>query len=681
MPPAENLLRHAQSPYLLQHADNPVHWRPWGTEALAEARRLNRPVLLSIGYAACHWCHVMAHESFEDPDTAALMNVHFVNIKVDREERPDIDHIYMSALHATGQHGGWPLTMVLTPEGEPFWGGTYFPPEPRWGRPSFRQVLQGIAQAWARGDEAVLRQAAVIRDALLRMSQPSPGEAITAGDLDRVADVFLASTDPVRGGLAGAPKFPNPPVFRFLWQEHARTGRAAYAEAVRLLLREMSLGGIYDHLGGGYARYSTDAEWLAPHFEKMLYDNAQILDLLALAAAGQPDPLLAARAEETVGWLVRDMTAEPGSGGAAAFAASEDADSEGEEGQFYIWTEAEVDALLGPDSPAFKTAYDVTPGGNWEGRIILRRLAPPGGADTEALLARCRAVLFQARGCRVRPGRDDKVLTDWNGLAISALCRAGAVFGRPDWVARAAEAFRFLQAAMAGPDGRTQHAFRNGVITAPGLLDDQAALARAALSLFEATGRQEYLHHAERLARAALDWFADVDGSFFTTAADAFDIPATRPRSASDGATPSGNALMAEVLARLHHLTGEAAWRRHAEAVLRAFAGAGRGLAGMPALLAAADLLENAATVVVAGPGGDPRAQALAQAALEAPDPAVCLFRVEDPGAVGAGHPAYGKVAPGGAPTAYVCRGGTCGLPLTEPEALRRALVRHGGGA
>jgi len=676
---AENLLRLEQSPYLLQHADNPVHWRPWGTEALAEAKRLHRPVLLSVGYAACHWCHVMAHESFEDPDTAALMNEHFVSIKVDREERPDIDHIYMSALHALGEQGGWPLTMFLTPDGEPFWGGTYFPPEPRWGRPSFRQVLQGIAEAWSRDQAAVLQNAGALRQALSRMSQASPGAAITPADLDRVAGALLASIDPVRGGLDGAPKFPNPPVFRFLWQEHARTGRTDYAQAVRLLLRAMSQGGIYDHLGGGYARYSTDAEWLVPHFEKMLYDNAQILELLALAAADQPDPLLAVRAEETVGWLLRDMTAERGPAGNAGFAASEDADSEGEEGRFYVWTEEEIDALLGADSPAFKAAYDVTPAGNWEGRTILRRLAPPGDAAMEAVLARCRTRLFEARARRVRPGRDDKVLADWNGLTVSALCRAGAVFGRPEWVARAGEAFDFVRTAMAGPDGRAAHALRHGKVTAAGLLDDQAALARAALSLFEATGEPGRLDQAQGYARAALDWFADADGSFFTTAADAADVPATRPRSASDNATPSGNGLMAEVLARLYHLTGEAAWRDHAEAVLRAFAGAGRALAGMPTLLAAADLLENAAVVVVAGPAQDPRAQALARVALTAPDPAVCLLRADGPAAVGPDHPAYGKVAPGDRPLACVCRGGTCGLPVAEPEALRLALGRNGG--
>ena len=387
MPAPENLLRQESSPYLLQHADNPVHWRPWGSAALAEAAAADRPILLSIGYAACHWCHVMAHESFEDLQTAARMNALYVCIKVDREERPDIDHLYMSALHALGEQGGWPLTMFLTPAGDPFWGGTYFPPEPRWGRPSFRQVLQGVADAFRTQHDAVQQNVAGLRQTLAQMSAPRPGDPPTPALLRRAAVGLLRSTDPDLGGLRGAPKFPNPAIFRFLWQEAHASGSPGGAEAMHLLLHRMSRGGIYDHLGGGYARYSTDAEWLVPHFEKMLYDNAQLLELLALAQAAAADPLYAERAAETVDWLVRDMTAEVVDGH-AAFAASEDADSEGEEGRFYVWTEAEIDAALGPDSAAFKAAYDVTPAGNWEGRTILRRVGGRGGPAQEAALAR-----------------------------------------------------------------------------------------------------------------------------------------------------------------------------------------------------------------------------------------------------------------------------------------------------
>jgi uncharacterized protein YyaL (SSP411 family) len=668
-PQAANLLGAESSPYLLQHADNPVHWRPWGAAALAEARAAKKPILLSVGYAACHWCHVMAHESFENNDTAALMNAHFVNIKVDREERPDIDHLYMSALHALGERGGWPLTMFLTPDGDPFWGGTYFPPEPRWGRPSFPQVLHGVANAYRSGHETVRANGDGLRRALAAASALRPGEGIGPEQLDRAAAALLRSTDPQNGGLLGAPKFPNPPLFRFLWQNAFRTDEPAGRHATRLLLERMSQGGIYDHLGGGYARYSTDAIWLAPHFEKMLYDNAQILELLALAHADAPDELFAQRAAETVGWMIRDMTAER-IDGLAAFAASEDADSEGAEGRFYVWSEAEVDALLGPDAAAFKRAYDVTPDGNWEQATILRRVVPPGSPSEEQALAVARGRLFEARASRVRPSRDDKVLADWNALAVAALCRAAAVFGRPDWLARAAEAFDFLIAHMADPDGRVAHAFRAGRIAAAGLLDDQAATARAALALFEATGEPRRLAQAEALADAAVTWFADADGAFYVTASDASDVPfgpEQRPRTANDNATPSGAGLLAEVFARLHHLTGASVWRERAEALLRAFSGAGDALSNMPTLLAAADLLEEAAAAVLVGSAG------LRPAALASPDPATVVLTVVAADALPASHPAHGK--PPGA--AYVCRRGACSLPVTGAEALASALRRR----
>jgi uncharacterized protein len=668
-----NLLRRETSPYLLQHADNPVHWRPWGPAALAEAQETNRPILLSIGYAACHWCHVMAHESFEDAKTAALMNELFVNIKIDREERPDIDHLYMSALHAMGEQGGWPLTMFIAPDGAPFWGGTYFPPEPRWGKPSFRQVLQGVSEAWRTDHEVVKRNTVALRRALGEMSNAHVGELPAPAHLDAVATVLLRLNDPEQGGLKGAPKFPNPPIFRFLWQNAFRTGHNEGRDALHLMLRRMSQGGIYDHLGGGFSRYSTDAVWLVPHFEKMLYDNAQLLELLALAHAHEPDPLYEQRAVETVGWMIRDMTAASADG-RAAFAASEDADSEGEEGRFYVWTEAEVDRLLGDASATFKRAYDVTARGNWEGHTILRRVSPPGTAAEETELARCRRILFDARAQRVRPGRDDKVLADWNGLTIAALARASVVFGRPDWLVRAEEAHDFVLAEMSGSDGRVQHAWRLGRVTAAGLLDDQAAMARASLALFEATGNPARLVQAVRLAEASLAAFSDGQGGVFTTAADATDVPLTRPRTAADNATPAGAGVLAEVFARLYHLTGEAAWRERTEALLRAFTGNPDQLAAMPTLLAAADLLEEAAAVVIAGDPAHPRAQALAATVLAAADPAVVVLRAPDAGALPVDHPAFGKPATADVAAAYVCRRQVCGLPIADHKALAATL-------
>ena len=397
---------------------------PGARQRLRRPNARDRPILLSIGYAACHWCHVIAHESFENVETARLMNELFVNIKVDREERPDIDHIYMTALHALGQQGGWPLTMFLTPDGKPMLGGTYWPPEPRYGRPSFRQVLIPSQRP---GGPAAMSGAARPRAcrSFGEISDLNAGRGVTPADLTRIGDALLGAVDPVHGGLRGAPKFPNAPVFRFFWNEMFRRREPAFGEAVRAMLEAMNAGGIYDHLGGGYARYSTDAEWLVPHFEKMLYDNAQILELLALVQSLWPDPTFADRARETVGWLMREMRVGD------AFAASLDADQDGEEGLFYVWREDEIDAALGDAAARFKAAYDVTRSGNWEGQTVLRRIGPRGSPDDEAELAALRANLFAARKARPKPGRDDKVLADWNGLTIAALVRASAAFGEP----------------------------------------------------------------------------------------------------------------------------------------------------------------------------------------------------------------------------------------------------------
>ncbi|MFC0410267.1 thioredoxin domain-containing protein [Roseomonas elaeocarpi] len=667
--PPENLLRHEASPYLLQHADNPVHWRPWGSAALAEAEATRRPILLSVGYAACHWCHVMAHESFEDPDTAALMNSLFVNVKVDREERPEIDAAYMNALHLLGEQGGWPLTMFLTPKGEPFWGGTYFPPEARWGRPSFREVLQSIAATFAREPDRVAQNTAAITQGLERMSASHLGALPDPKLQERVTEAVLGLQDAAQGGLRGAPKFPNVPVFRYLTQMGFRLGEPRAMEAVHLLLRHMSQGGIWDHLGGGFSRYSTDDRWLVPHFEKMLYDNAQLLELLALAYAHRADALYATRAEELVAWLEREMVAENG-----AFAASLDADSEGEEGRFYVWTRAEVNAVLEPaEAELFSGVYDVSAEGNWEGRSVLNRSAHPDPLPepTEAALDVARAKLLSARNRRVRPARDDKVLADWNGLTVAALARAAAVFDRPDWLAIARRVFGAVVLTMGAPDGRLHHAWRGGRHTAAGLLDDQAAMARAALSLHEATGEDGYLEQAIGWAEAADRHFRAADGGYHGSADDAADVP-YRVRTAGDGPVPSGNGLLAEVQARLFHLTGEQRWAERAEATVVAFTGLEDHLAAMPTLMAAADLLRDGRSVVVAGEGA--AAAVLLRAALRAPDPATVVLRAEEGSSLPPLHPAAGKGPVEGLPAAYLCRSGRCGLPLTAAAALTTAL-------
>ena len=675
VPNPENLLRHETSPYLLQHADNPVHWRAWGPPALAEAKATGKPILLSVGYAACHWCHVMAHESFEDDGTAALMNELFVNVKVDREERPDLDQIYQAALALLGEQGGWPLTMFLTPAGEPFWGGTYFPPTPRYGRPGFRDVLAGIADAWTNKRDAVAKNVDGLVRALGERARSSAGDASVAPEtLDRIARRLAQELDPVHGGIGGAPKFPNPPIFELIWRGACRTRDAALKHAVTLTLDRMSQGGIYDHLGGGYARYATDAEWLVPHFEKMLYDNAQLVDLLTQAWQETKSELYAMRVAETIGWLRREMMAEGG-----AFAATLDADSEGAEGKFYVWTEAEIDEALGPDAAEFKRIYDVTPHGNWEERTILNRsktmtlLSP----EREAALADSRATLLARRAVRIRPGRDDKILADWNGLMIAALARAGFVFGEPGWIALAVGAFDAIERLLRGPDGALHHSYRAGKLGPRAMLDDHAALARAAVALAEVTGESRFLAAAEGLAAEAHALYWDgAEGGHFFASADADDLIA-RPKHAHDNATPSGNGVIAQALARLFFLTGRPGWRDRAAATIAAFSGElGRNFFPLPTLINAAELLERALQVVVVGAPGAADTEAMLRAVATAASLPNLVLQTLEPGAdLPAGHPAHGKGQHRSRATAYLCDGPVCSAPFDDPAALADELA------
>ena len=543
----ENRLAQETSPYLLQHKHNPVDWWPWGPAALAEASATNKPILLSVGYAACHWCHVMAHESFEDGATAAVMNDLFVNIKVDREERPDIDQIYMSALHLLGEHGGWPLTMFLTSAGEPFWGGTYFPKTARYGKPAFVDVLREVERVFRNEPQSIEQNRSALMARLADTARPQGKVTIGRAELDRAAAQIGGMIDPVNGGMRGAPKFPQPMMLEYLWRAGARTGDARYFAAAQLSLMRMCEGGIYDHLGGGFSRYSVDERWLVPHFEKMLYDNAQLLELLALAYQHSANGLFRTRAHETVGWLEREMTTPEG-----AFCASLDADSEGEEGKFYVWSLAEIDEVLGTaDAAIFAAHYDVSLQGNFEGRTILNRLKHlPRSMEDEEKLAPMRERLLAAREKRVRPGLDDKVLADWNGLMIAALANAGVLFDAPAWLELAARAFTFIAANMTRGD-RLGHSWREGRLLFPGLASDHAAMIRAALALHEATGERAYLERA--LAwQGALDlhYANAATGGYFLTADDAEGL-VVRPSATTDDATPNPNALAAQNLVRL----------------------------------------------------------------------------------------------------------------------------------
>jgi uncharacterized protein len=669
-----NRLGEETSPYLLQHKDNPVHWQPWSDQTLAAAKAADKPILLSIGYAACHWCHVMAHESFENPQIAERMNELFINIKVDREERPDLDAIYQHALALMGEQGGWPLTMFLTPEGEPFWGGTYFPPEQRWGRPGFPQVLEAISEAYAGDREKVAKNVTALREALQRLGRPEGGVRISPAQLDTIAERLLREVDQLHGGIGTAPKFPQTGILELLWRAWKRTGQGPYRDAVVHALDAMSQGGIYDHLGGGFARYSTDARWLVPHFEKMLYDNAELVDLLSLVWQETKSPLYQQRIEETLEWVRREMLTPKG-----GFASSLDADSEHEEGKFYVWSEAEIDVVLGGRAGLFKRFYDVTAEGNWEGKNILNRSGAPELADeaTERELAACRELLFRARANRVRPGWDDKVLADWNGLMIAAMANAGIVFERLDWVEMARGAFEFIQRDMVGADGRLLHSWRAGRAQHAANVDDYANLSRAALVLHEATGDENYLVQAR-------DWIATLDryywdqaeSGYFFAAADTAGLIA-RAKTAADSAVPAGNGTLVGVLTRLAILTGEETYRRRAETIVETFSGEiSRNFFPLATLLNNVELLEKPLQIVIVGKSEDPTFQALRCAVYGVSLPTRIVLSLPCGVSLPPGHPAAGKGPVDGKPAVYVCEGPVCSLPITDPQSLLETLSR-----
>jgi len=669
-----NRLGEETSPYLLQHKDNPVHWQPWSDVMLAAAKAADKPILLSIGYAACHWCHVMAHESFENPDIAERMNTLFVNVKVDREERPDLDQIYQHALALMGEQGGWPLTMFLTPNGEPFWGGTYFPPESRWGRPGFPQVLEAMSNAYARDRDKVAKNVAVLREALQRLGRPERGGLIAPKQLDPIAERLLREVDQLHGGIGTAPKFPQTGILEVLWRAWKRSGEAPYRDAAVKALDAMCQGGIYDHLGGGFSRYSTDARWLVPHFEKMLYDNAELVDLLTLVWQETKSPLYRQRIEETLDWVGREMLTQEG-----AFASSLDADSEHEEGKFYVWTEAEIDAVLGDRAALFKRFYDVDAEGNWEGHSILNRLkmAVVADAETERELGNCRALLLRAREGRSRPGLDDKVLADWNGLMVATMANAGIVFERPGWIGLARDAFDFIRRHMVEPDQRLLHSWRAGRARHPASVDDYANLCRAALALHEAIRNEDFLNQARDWVMILDSYYWDsVEGGYFFAAKDTEGLVA-RPKTAADSAVPAGNGTLIGVLSRLAMLTGEEAYQHRAEAILETFSGEmGRNFFPLATMLNNVELLAKPLQIVLVGESGTPAFEALRRAVYDASLPNRVLVTVSPGSSLPSNHPAAGKGLVDGKPAAYVCEGPVCSLPITDPQTLLETLAR-----
>lgn len=674
-----NHLQHETSPYLLQHVDNPVDWYPWGDEAFARARAEDKPVLLSVGYSACHWCHVMAHESFEHQPTADVLNAHFIAIKVDREERPDVDDIYMQAVQAMSNgRGGWPMTVFLLPDGRPFYGGTYFPLEPRYGMPSFRNILDGVLDAFANRRADVERAAGQLTGTLGRgLLTPADPAALNADLLAAAQGRFARDYDAAHGGFGGAPKFPQAMNLEFLLRHHARTGDARSLDMVTATLTKMARGGIYDQVGGGFHRYSVDAVWLVPHFEKMLYDNAQLSRVYLHAWQVTGDPFFRRIAEEVYDYVLREMTAPEG-----GFYAATDADSEGEEGKFFVWSADELAEQLGADARIAVEYWGVTPGGNFEGHSILyvpnddAVIAGRLGLTVDALRTRLEAIrdrLYAVRTQRVHPGLDDKQIAGWNGLMLASLAEAARVLDKPTYREAAVRAGEFIRDHLLTGEGRALRTWKGGVARIKGYLEDYGALIDGFLELYQTTLDERWFTLARRMTDHVLEAFRAEDGGFYDTGTD-HETLITRPRNLQDNATPSGSSLMARALVRLAAYTGDARYDEAGRATVGLLVNAMREYPqAFGEALGAVEMLAAGLDEVAVIGAADQIAPLMA-AVWAAYRPSVVLA---------AGAPGAPTVIPllkdrpqvGGAATAYVCRNFACRLPVTTVDALRSQLA------
>ena len=685
-----NRLAEETSPYLLQHKDNPVDWYPWGEEALEKAEAEDKPILLSVGYSACHWCHVMERESFEDEQTARMMNEHYVSIKVDREERPDIDSIYMSAVQALTRHGGWPMTVFLTPDGAPFYGGTYFPPVPSRGMPSFQQVLLSLAEAYENRRDEVLQSAESVRDYLQAATSAAiPKSTLGPELLDAAAESLKSQLDQQFGGFGGAPKFPQPMNLEVLLRHYHRTGDENSLAGVELTLRKMANGGIYDHLGGGFARYSVDERWLIPHFEKMLYDNALLVGLYLEAYQATGDDFYKRTAEKTLDYVVRDMTSPEG-----GFYSAEDADSEGVEGKFYVWTPAEVRDTLEPEEAELAMRYwGVTEAGNFEGKNILNvpqspeTVASAFGLTPDELRDRIeevRSKLFAVREQRIRPGLDDKTLSAWNGLMLRSFALAARVLDREDYREIAEKNAAFLLENLKS-DGRLRRSYKDGRARIDGYLEDYAMVADGLVALYEATFAPRWLSEADSLCDAMFELFWDAEsGTFYDTPADHEKL-VTRPRDIYDNATPSGTSVAVDVLLKLALLLDRNDYRQRAETVLENLSGGMEKLPGaFGRLLSALDFhLSRPREVAIVGEPGAADSRALLETiyAYYLPNKVVAGRAEDDEESAGLVPLLADRPTRGGKATAYVCEGYACQSPTTEPEELATQIAALDPGA
>ncbi|CAN5617585.1 thioredoxin domain-containing protein [soil metagenome] len=678
-----NRLANETSPYLLQHKDNPVDWYPWGEEALKKARDEDKPVLLSVGYSACHWCHVMERESFEDEETARMMNEHFVSVKVDREERPDIDSIYMSAVQALTKHGGWPMTVFMTPDGAPFYGGTYFPPVPSRGMPSFQQLLMSLADAYENRREDVLQSAESVRDYLKAATGAAiPQSTLGPELLDAAAKSLMSQIDRRFGGFGGAPKFPQTMNLEVLLRHYHRTEDQNALASVELTLQKIATGGIYDQLCGGFARYSVDERGLVPHFEKMLYDNALLSRIYLETYQATGDEFYKRIAEETLDYVIRDMTSPEG-----GFYSAEDADSEGEEGKFYVWTPAEIEEALDPEEAEIALRYwDVTEAGNFEGKNILNVPRPPEavaeefGVSPDELWGRIEGIrdkLLAVREERVRPGRDEKVLAAWNGLMLYSFASAARVLDRDDYRKVAETNANFLLEKLRS-DGRLRRSYKDGRARFNGYLEDYAMVAGGLVALYEAGFEPRWLEEADSLCAAISELFWDESrSSFYDTPVDHEEL-VTRPRDVYDNAAPSGTSVAAEVLLKLALFLDRYDYRQRAESVLEDLSGGMEQLPGaFGRLLAALDFhLSRTREIAIVGEPGEADTQALIETiyARYLPNKVVAGREPEDDGAAGFIPLLSDRPMRDGKATAYVCEGYACQNPTTDPDELKEQI-------
>lgn len=658
----KNRLSSSTSPYLLQHEDNPVHWWPWCDDALQEAKTRDLPILLSIGYSACHWCHVMAHESFEDEDTAELMNKAFINIKVDREERPDLDHIYQTAIQILGQQGGWPLTVFLTPDQKPFWGGTYFPKDAKYGQPAFKDVLHRISTVYQEKDPAVLQNAENVSARIAEFTNH-----ITTGELApdtplSASSKLLNHIDPHYGGFGQQQKFPSPMNLESLWRTFSKTGEEPYKNAVLNTLNHICEGGIYDHLGGGFSRYTVDRQWLIPHFEKMLYDNALLIRLLTQVWRKERSPLYAQRVEETITWLLREMRSEN-----QLFTSSYDADSEGEEGKFYTWSAEEIREVLGPDSKQFMSIYDITDEGNWEGQNILNRLNHIG---LESTLSTQRHKLYNHRRGRIHPGHDQKCLCDWNGLTVIGLTEAAMTFDKKDWLNEAIDSFNAMGREFEA-GGELFHVVNGIQKDVCAFLEDYSSYGLAALHLYSATGQLAYLEKAVDIENIIDEKFKAPDGGYFMSSNDTAQL-ISRPRPISDQATPSGNGLMADLLVRLYALTDDENYKIKADQLFDTFAGeVHRNIFPLGSFLNAFDTHISGYRIYIHSQREDFQRtvweNAPPQAIIKPMDRQEAQNMKQE-------NPAYANLQNSG-DYVLICQGQSCSLPLTTVDEIQTALT------